>query len=184
MDEFLKKEKNAIVVMPPNTSRGVREYITEHGGNVKTSRVGYAFVQLMIKKTRALLGVEPSGHLHFRDFFFKDSGILALVKFAEILSRHTRPLSQLILPMQSYISSGEINFSVKNKTELLQRLETHYKEFKNAKISKIDGISIDFSDWWFNMRASNTEPLVRLVLEAKTKKLFEEKFTEVKKFLM
>ncbi|MBI2055764.1 MAG: phosphomannomutase/phosphoglucomutase [Candidatus Sungbacteria bacterium] len=183
MDQFLAKEPGAAIVMPPNTSRGVREYITEHGGKIKLSRVGYAFIQPAMRKLNAVFGAELSGHFHFRDFFFKDSGVYALVKFSEFLSGTNRPLSELIAPMKRYVSSGEVNFSVRNKDKVLAAVEAHFQEFKNAVISKIDGISVDFPEWWFNMRGSNTEPLVRLVLEAKTEKLFQEKFEEVKKFL-
>lgn len=183
MDAFLAKEKGASIVMPPNTSRGVREYIAEKGGKIKISRVGYSFIQPLMKKIKAPLGVELSGHFHFSDFFFKDSGALALAKLAELVSCAEKPLSQLISPMRRYVSSGEVNFSIKNKDAAYEAAESHFQEFKNAVISKIDGISVDFPDWWFNLRASNTEPLVRLVLEAKTEKLFAEKFAEVKMFL-
>lgn len=183
MDRYFEKEPGAAIVMPPNTSRGVREYIAEKGGKVRLSRVGYAFIQPAMRKLSAVFGVELSGHFHFRDFFFKDSGVFALIKFAEFLSGTHRQLSELIKPMQRYISSGEVNFSVKNKDAVLAAAEAYFQQFKDAKITKIDGISIDFPDWWFNMRGSNTEPLVRLVLEAKTEKLFQEKFEEVKKFL-
>lgn len=183
MDLFLKKEKKVVIVLPPNTSRGVREYMQERGVTIKLSRVGYAFIQPAMRKLNAVFGVELSGHFHFRDFFFKDSGVYALVRLAELLSHTHRPLSELILPMRRFVSSGEVNFSVKDKDTVLAAVEANFQQFKNAEITKIDGISVDFPDWWFNIRASNTEPLVRLVLEAKTEKLFQEKFMEMKKFL-
>lgn len=183
VDAYLKKEKGAVLVLPPNTSRGVREYIVERGGRIKLSRVGYALIQPVMKKIKAPFGVEISGHFHFREFFYRDSGVLALIKLAEILSHTARPLSQLVVPMQRYITSGEVNFSVHDKETVLEAIETHYRELRDAKISKVDGVSVDFPDWWFNIRESNTEPLVRLVLEAKTKELFTKKFEEVKRFL-
>lgn len=178
--KILKKKSGQSFVLSVNASRGVREFLEEQEGNVKLSAVGYVFMQKAMKDARALYGVELSGHFYFKDFFYDDSALLAFLKLAEALSEEEEPLSRLVGPFDRYISSGEINFPVKNKESINARFMTH---FQNSKLKFLDGVSGEFSDWWFNIRPSNTEPLVRLVLEAKNEKLFEEKMAEIKSLI-
>jgi len=177
-DEELKKNPRSWFVLPINTSRGVHEYIAEKGGRIKLSRVGATFVHEAMVKAKASSGGELSGHFYFKDFYYNDSGIFAWLKLADILSQTHKPLSHLIEPLNRYINSGEINFNVKDKKAVLKRVLSKYK--KTARISLLDGITADFEDWRFNIRPSNTEPLIRFVLEAKTKELFEEKIKELR----
>lgn len=176
----LKKNPGASFVLTVNTSKGVRETIRENGGKIKLSPVGYTNVEKNMRESNAVLGVELSGKLYFRDFFFDESGLLVFLRLAEILASTPRSLSQLIDPLERYVTSPEINFEVKDKSSVLAGIKKHYQK---AKISVLDGLTAEFPDWWFNIRPSNTEPLVRLVLEAKTQKLFDEKIKEVKRLI-
>jgi len=174
--EALKKEKGLSFVVPINSSKAVREYIEENGGKIKISRVGYTFIRGAMQKNKAPLGVEMSGHFYFKKLFFNDSGLETWLRLAGLLSKTMRPLSQLVKPFERYVSSGEKNFPVKDKKTLLARVKKFYRE---GKISLLDGVTFEFPDWWFNLRPSNTEEIIRLVVEAKNKELFEEKLKEL-----
>jgi phosphomannomutase len=135
-----------------------------------------------MKKSRAAVGGESSGHFYFREFSNSDSAILAFLKVAEILSETKKPISRLAAPFRKYFQSGEINFKVENPKKIMLLLLKHFKTLKPKPIiSSLDGLSVEFSDWWFNLRPSNTEPLVRLNVEAKTKELLDEKILFLKK---
>lgn len=177
----LEKNPRSRFVFSINTSRGIREYLAEEGAKVRISRVGYAFVQAAMKKYKAALGTETSGHYYFRDAYFDDCALMALVKIAQILSRTHRPFSELISPFQRYYSKGELNFTIKRKEQLLSRVKKFYRS--RGAISLLDGITVETADWWFNIRPSNTEPITRLVLEARTPKLFEERLKELKSMI-
>lgn len=181
-EEELKKKPGATFVFPVNTSRGAREYIKKQGGKIKLSRIGYTFVQNAMHAVRAPLGVEVSGHFHFKKFFFRDSALMAWLRLASILSRSSMPFSTRVAPLARYLSSGELNFSItdKDKEHILGRIVAKYQNAQGVKITTRDGVSIEFRDWWCNVRLSNTEPLLRLVLEAKTAELLREKIEEVK----
>lgn len=179
-DKELENNKGATFVLTVNTSNGVREFIREQGGKVKLSKVGYTNVERAMRKSNAFLGVELSGKLFFRDFFFDESGLLAFLRLTQILASSPRSLSQLIRPLERYVTSPEINFEVEDKSSIITKIRKYYQK---AKISALDGLTVEFPDWWFNIRPSNTEPLIRLVLEAKNQKLFDEKLLELKKLL-
>ncbi|MDP3710570.1 MAG: phosphomannomutase/phosphoglucomutase [bacterium] len=172
------------VVMPVNTSRGVREHLEKSGVKVHLIRVGYTFVQQALKKSEISLGAEISGHLYFKDFFNIDSGLRALLKLSAIVAEAKEPLSRLVSKFETYINSGEMNFEVADKKKVLAAVKRKYKD---AKISTLDGVTVEYPDWWFNVRPSNTEPLIRVVMEARDKKTLEEKNKElvetIKKYL-
>lgn len=170
--EELKKNPNAAFIFSVNTSRGAREYVVERGGKVFLSPVGYTFMSPNLRRKKAIAGSEISGHFYFKDFFNDDSGVFALLKFSEFLANTSTPVSRLIHPMRRYISSGEINVAVRDKKTALMRILKFYRKSK-AKILKIDGITIEFPDWWVNIRPSNTEPYVRMVLEAHTQEIYD-----------
>jgi len=178
--EHLKKHSSAWFVMPINTYKGVREYLQEQGAKIQLSRIGYVFMQQAMKKRKATYGVELSGHFYFKEFFYDDSALLAFLKLASLLSKTKRPLSWLVKPWERYISSGEINFPVKDEKAVLDRIK---RKYRGAKISLLDGITVEYPDWWFNVRPSHTEPLVRLVLEAKDQNLYEQKLREVESLI-
>lgn len=179
-DSFLKRRVKTCFALTIDTSKSIREYLAEHDAKFILCRRGYPFVRTAMRLVKSPLAVEKSGHFFFREFQYGDSGLLAFLRFADFMSRTRRPLSKIINSLERYVSSGEINFSVKNKKETLMRVARKYRD---GKKSKLDGITSEFSDWWFNLRPSNTEPLVRLTLEAKDKLLYEEKMREITKLL-
>src|SRR3989338_2813008 len=178
--EQLKTLPGSWFVFAANMSKNAWEYIQERGGKIRISRVGYVFMQGAMKKTSALIGSEISGHYCFKDFFNDDSALLAFLRLADLLSRTKRPLSQLIKAVERYVTSEEMNFSVQDKGTVLKRVQDFYQD---GKISRLDGISVDFPDWWFNLRPSNTEPYIRLVMEAKTQEMYDEKMKELERII-
>ncbi|OGD38372.1 hypothetical protein A3A25_01215 [Candidatus Azambacteria bacterium RIFCSPLOWO2_01_FULL_46_26] len=170
--EYLKKYPKAKIAFGVNSSRVVREAIAEKGGRPFVSRIGHSFFKEHLWKEGVVFGGELSGHYYFRDFFNADSGIFTMMKVLKIVAQEKKPLSELIKPFERYFASGEINFEVKDKFGIIKNLE---KKFSDGRVSKVDGLSVEYKDWWFNVRSSNTEPLLRLNLEAKTKKILEEK---------
>lgn len=172
--------KGAAVVYDLRSSHVVPEEIAAHGGQPKRDRVGHAFIKKTMAETKAVFGGELSGHLYFRDNYFADSAAIAFAVGLTILSSQPGPMSGLIAPLHRYSQSGEVNFQVEDKDAKIRELAEH---FKKAKIDYLDGITIDLGDWWFNVRKSNTEPLLRLNLEASSKALLDEKFREMKTVL-
>jgi len=173
---LLQKEKGATILYNVPCSRTVREVIQQNGGVPIRTPVGHALIKPLMKKYNATFGGEHSGHFYFRKNYFADSGMIALSVCLELLSEEDRPLSQLVSSIDHYFRTGEINSRVEN---VLKKLEAIESQYKNAKIDHVDGITIKYPDWWFNLRPSNTEPLLRLNLEANTKELLEKKKSEV-----
>jgi phosphomannomutase len=127
-------------------------------------------------ETGAVFGGEHSGHYYFRDNFRADSGLIAAMFILEIVSLELKPLSEILKPLKKYSASGEINSRVE---DIPAKLEEVADRYSSGKMDRLDGITIEFDDWWFNVRPSNTEPLIRLNLEAKTRQLMEAKRDEV-----
>ncbi|MDP3024382.1 MAG: phosphomannomutase/phosphoglucomutase [candidate division Zixibacteria bacterium] len=173
---LLQKEKGATILYNVPCSRTVREVIQQNGGIPIRTPVGHALIKPLMKKYNATFGGEHSGHFYFRKNYFADSGMIALSVCLELLSEEDKPLSQLVSSIDHYFRTGEINSRVENVPKKLEAIESQYK---NAKIDHLDGITIEYPDWWFNLRPSNTEPLLRLNLEANTKELLEQKKSEV-----
>jgi phosphomannomutase len=173
---LLKKEKGATILYNVPCSRTVREVIQQNGGIPIRTPVGHALIKPLMKKYNAIFGGEHSGHFYFRKNYFADSGMIALSVCLELLSEEDKPLSQLVSSIDHYFRTGEINSRVENVPKKLEAIESQYK---NAKIDHLDGITIEYPDWWFNLRPSNTEPLLRLNLEANTEELLEQKKSEV-----
>jgi phosphomannomutase len=163
--EMLKSEKNGKVVYDLRSSRAVADIIREMGGVPIRERVGHSFIKATMRKEGAALGGELSGHYYFRDNFYSDSGEIAMVMLLSILSRSGKKLSELIRPTRRYVSTGEVNFHVEDKDRVIAALKEKYR---GAQMDEVDGITVNFADWWFNVRKSNTEPLLRLNLEADT----------------
>lgn len=162
------------------TSRSLVEELRAVGIKCHKSRVGYSFIKEVMHEEDAVLGGEYSGHYYFKDFFFSESALLAVIKILEILSKSSKKLSELLASYFRYILSGEINFIVKDKEKIISALE---KKYPDAERDYFDGAMFQYPDWWFSVRPSNTEDLLRLVVEAKTKTLFDEKKDEVMSFL-
>jgi phosphomannomutase len=140
------------------------------------SRVGHAFIKQQMRDAKAIFAGELSGHYYFRENFYAESSSMAALYVANLVSQSDKPLSELIKPIQRYFSSGEINSEVHDVEAVFKRLREKYAS--GTKI-ELDGLSIEFADWWFNVRPSNTEPLVRLNLEAKTRPVMEKKRDEL-----
>jgi phosphomannomutase len=146
-------------------SRAVPEIIIERGGIPIRTRVGHSFIKAVMAETGAIFGGEHSGHYYFRDNYRADSGIIAALVVLEVLSKAGVPLSELRMPFERYSDSGEINTEVPDPVGLIAKVAEHYKDL-GAELDDLDGITVTLGDWWFNLRPSNTEPLLRLNLEA------------------
>lgn len=177
---FLAESKGAAVAYDLRSSRAVREEIRRLGGRPRRERVGHAFMKKSMADADAVFGGELSGHFYFRDNWYCDSGLLAFVHLLNLLGQHSEPLSALIRPLRRYAASGERNFQNENKDEAIKWIA---KIYKDARIDYLDGITIEYTDWWFNVRKSNTEPLLRLNLEAQSQELMESKLAEVARHL-
>ncbi|HVP36443.1 MAG TPA: phosphomannomutase/phosphoglucomutase [Terriglobales bacterium] len=173
---LLKKEKGATILYNVPCSRTVREVIEQNGGKAVRTPVGHALIKPLMKKYDAVFGGEHSGHFYFRKNYFADSGMIAISVCLELLSEENKPLSQLVSSIDHYFRSGEINSRVADVPKKLEEIELHYRD---GKIDHLDGITVEYPDWWFNVRPSNTEPLLRLNLEANTRELLDQKKTEV-----
>jgi phosphomannomutase len=157
-------------------SKAVPEIVREHGGTPIRTRVGHSFIKQVMAETGAIFGGEHSAHYYFRDNYRADSGIIAAVLVLEQLSKSDRPLSELRVPFERYAMSGEINTRVPDPPAVIERIAA---EFAAAEQDRLDGLTVDVGDWWFNLRPSNTEPLLRLNLEARDRAACDEHTREV-----
>lgn len=158
-------------------SRSIKELI---GKNGFPTRTGYSFVRATMKEHDADLGGELSGHFDFKEMNYAESAVLAMLRVIEIVAKERKPLSRIVKPLLKYFNSGEINISTNNlqltTNDILNKLKDKYQD---GKLSNLDGITMEYPDWWFNARSSNTEPLLRLVVEANSKELMDQKIAEL-----
>ncbi len=166
--QMLQREPGGAVIHDIRSSRAVPEYIRERGGTPLPERVGHSFVKATMRRTGAIFGGELAGHYYFRQNFCADSSILAVVAVLNLLRRSGKAFSRITAPLRRYAKSAEINFEVEDKDGVMEALVERYARGEGGTLDRLDGIRIDFDDWWFNVRPSNTEPLLRLVLEAAT----------------
>jgi len=171
----LAKEKG-VILYDLRSSWAVREIIEENGGTPMMTRVGHAFIKQQMRDNDAVFAGELSGHYYFRDNYFTESSALATLCVANIVSNSGCLLSELVADIQRYHASGEINSTVHDPDAVLDTIRSQYRD---GKIIELDGVSVEYDDWWFNVRKSNTEPLVRLNLEAKTSRTLKEKRDEL-----
>ncbi|MCW2859121.1 MAG: Phosphomannomutase [Actinoallomurus sp.] len=148
------------------TSRAVPEIVREHGGEPIRTRVGHSFIKQTMAETGAMFGGEHSGHYYFRDFWFADSGMLAAMNVLAALGGQDRPLSELLDEFTRYAASGEVNSTVDDQDAALANVRAAFEGRPGVTIDELDGLTVSHDDWWFNLRASNTEPLLRLNAEA------------------
>jgi phosphomannomutase len=134
------------------------------GGKAVRTRVGHALIKPIMREHNAIFGGEHSGHFYFRDNWFADSGLIAFLVCLEVISEGNAPLSEQVAAFDHYVRSGEINTEVADNRAKLAEVE---RIFSDGKIDKLDGLTVDYKEWWFNLRPSNTEPLLRLNVEAK-----------------
>jgi phosphomannomutase len=169
---MLGRHPGAAVVYNLICSRAVEEIIDKYGGVPVSSRVGHSFIKALMREHDAIFGGEHSGHFYFRDNWYADSGLIAFLTVLELLSSEGRSLSETLSPIDHRARSGEINFEVANQAEVIERIR---REFSDANIDEVDGLTVGYGDWWFNVRASNTQPLLRLNVEVDAPETLEEK---------
>ncbi len=177
---FLKKYPNCTIIYDIRASKAVREIVTNYGGRPLANRVGHTHIKARMKAENAFFGGEISGHYYFKEFFLCDSGAVSLVYLLEFLSTSKKPLDTMVDELSSkYFISGEINNKVANVPQIMTEIESTYGPKAIHPVEKMDGLTFEMGDWRFNLRSSNTEPLLRLNLEADSRKLMEQKRDEV-----
>lgn len=183
-----ERHEKGIVLQDIRSSKSVSEYLVPQGMKVVTWKVGRAFAARKLREIDGVWGGELAGHYYFRDFFYSDSGLLASMLVLRIVSglkKEGITLSQFIGSISHYENSGEINFRIDDKKGAMDAVKEHFtsQEKPEAEMD-FDGYRVEFKDWWFNIRPSNTEPYLRFICEATSQKLLDEKVTETKKLLM
>lgn len=173
---MLERYPGATILYNLICSRVVPEVIAENGGRAVRTRVGHSFIKRVMAETGAVFGGEHSGHYYFRDHYNADSGLVASMVVMGQMSKAGKPLSELLAPLRRYVASGEINTEVTDQTGVIDRIAG---EYGGARQDRLDGLTVEFDDWWFNVRPSNTEPLLRLNVEARTESLLREKTAEL-----
>ena len=162
----LAREPGATVIHNLITSRVVPETISENGGTPVRTRVGHSFIKAKMAENNAIFGGEHSGHFYFRDFWFADSGMLAALHTLAALGHDDRPLSAILAEFARYAASGEVNSEVEDQAGATAKVKNFYGERAGVTLDELDGLTISGPTWWFNLRPSNTEPLLRLNVEA------------------
>jgi phosphomannomutase len=169
---FLKENPGAVILHDLRTSRILPELVNKAGGKSVRSRVGHAFIKRAMRDSHALFAMELSGHYYYSDLHYTDNGLRTLVELINIVSAEDKPLSELVKPFQRYPTSGEINLKVADREKVLAAVENKYRE---GRIDHLDGLSVDYADWWFNARLSHTEPILRINIGADNKTLLSDK---------
>ena len=178
-DRELAKNPGANIIYNLISSRAVVEIVEESGGKAIRSRVGHSYIKKLMAETGAVFGGEHSGHFYFRDFWRADSGMLAALHAVSALGEVSTSLSKLLKPYSRYISSGEINSQVADAQSSMAEIEAKFGATAGIELDHLDGLTVNGDTWWFNVRASNTEPLLRLNVEAKTQARMEKIRDEV-----
>lgn len=174
--DILSEQGAATILYDLRSSWSVKECIEENGGTAIMSRVGHAFIKNQMRENNAVFAGELSGHYYFKENYVAESQGLAFVKLANLICRKNKTVSELVKPLKRYSASGEINSEVDDKEAVITKLKDRYSDGNQFEL---DGISVEYDNWWFNVRASNTEPLLRLIVEAKDKTTMEEKRDEL-----
>ncbi|HET6894273.1 MAG TPA: hypothetical protein VFH72_02725 [Candidatus Baltobacteraceae bacterium] len=167
----LKRHPGGKILYNLICSRSVPELISKHGGIPIRSQVGHSLIKATMREQDVIFGGEHSGHFYFRENWYADSGMIALMQCLELFSEADKPVSEVIAPIDTRFRSGEINSTVKDIPAKLKEIQEHYKD---ADIDHLDGVTISYPHWWMNIRPSNTEPLLRLNVEGDTKALMEQ----------
>lgn len=178
--QLLKQYPGKKIFYEVRSSRIVPEIIRENGGTPILGRAGHSLIKNQMRQENIFFGGELSGHYFFETLGVVDNALYATLKILEILSEEQKPFSEIVKPLKKYYHSGEINFSVSNVDAILKEVEGY---FSGGQAKKIDGITVEYPDWWFNLRRSSTEPLVRLNLEASSQELMEKKIKQIKKII-
>ncbi|RKX80963.1 MAG: phosphomannomutase/phosphoglucomutase [Spirochaetes bacterium] len=171
-----KPGKDKTVLYDVRSSRSVPEFISKLGGSPTICKVGHSHAKKLLRDTNGIYGGELAGHYYFRENYYCDSGMIAALTVLSILSIEKKPISELISSISHYYYSGEINFEVNDKKAVIDRIQ---KSYTYGELNTLDGIRIDFPEWWFNLRPSNTEPYLRLVVEANSPSELEKRVEEL-----
>lgn len=182
-----EKQETGKVLQDIRTSKAVGEYLSQLGFEMEIWRVGRAFAAKKLRDINGVFGGELAGHYYFRDFYFSDSGLLAAILVLRTVAKFKEKgvkLSEVISKIRGYENSGEINFKIEQKQEAINQIVKHFKSIEEPqKILDFDGYRIEYEKWWFNVRPSNTEPYLRLIVEAQTNDLLIEKVDEIKSII-
>jgi phosphomannomutase len=181
-NSLLHKHPGSTILYNLIVSKSVPELINSLGGKAVRTRVGHSYIKAEMRKLNAIFGGEHSGHFYFRDNWFADSGLIAFLITLELVSVEGKPLSELLKPLDKGVRSGEINSRVSDVQGKLRALEEKFGKGAPS-VDHMDGITVDYGDWWFNVRPSNTEPLLRLNVEANNRQLMEQKRDELLAFI-
>ena len=174
---MLNKHQKSAIIYNAVTGHAVREAVIKYGGTPLIERVGHSFIKAAMRKKNAVFGGEHSAHYYYRDNYFADSGIISALIVCEVLSKEGKSLSSLLDEFRTYATLEETNVPAANKEAIIKRIKQAFSKGpeKPKEVLELDGLSMDFGDWWFNVRPSNTEPYLRLNMEALTEKLLDEK---------
>lgn len=182
-----EKGEKGLVLQDIRTSKAVGEYLKPLGGEMRTWRVGRAFAAHKLREIGGIYGGELAGHYYFRDFYYSDSGLMASLLILDVIAKFKKEgytLSQLISRIETYANSGEINFRIERKKDAMDAVRDHFTSLEEPTASfDFDGYRVEFPDWWFNIRPSNTEPYLRFIAEAKTQDMLDEKVAKVKEIV-
>ena len=183
-EAFLIKHPGSKIIYDVRASYAVKDVAAKYGGTALMNRVGHAFFKRRMREENAIFGGEVTGHYYFRDFFYADNGFIPALLILELMSRKGQTLAELLAPLrEKYFISGEINTRLKEGTSAQEKMDGLAAMYTEGRTYSMDGISVEFHNWHFNVRASNTEPLLRLNLEATTEDLMEQKRDEVLAFI-
>jgi phosphomannomutase len=179
-EAFLLKHPGATVIYDLRASHAVKDTVERYGGRALMNRVGHAFIKRRMREEDAIFGGEVTGHYYFRDFSYADNGFIPALLMLELMSKKNLPLRDLLRPYRErYFISGEINTRFASMAEVPRKLAAIEARYRDGRITALDGISVDYPDWHFNVRPSNTEPLLRLNLEAASPELMERRRDDV-----
>jgi phosphomannomutase len=179
-EAFLLKHPGTTIIYDLRASHAVRDVVARYGGRALMNRVGHAFIKQRMRQEDAIFAGEVTGHYYFREFYYADNGFIPALLMLELMSKKGQSLRELLRPFrEKYFLSGEINTRLSSMSEVPKKLSAIEARYKDAELQMMDGISVHYPDWHFNLRASNTEPLLRLNLEATTPEQMERKRDEV-----
>ncbi|MGE3276191.1 MAG: phosphomannomutase/phosphoglucomutase [Vicinamibacterales bacterium] len=179
-EAFLLKHPGQTVIYDVRASYAVKDIVAKYGGTALMNRVGHAFIKRRMREEDAIFGGEVTGHYYFRDNFYADNGFIPALLLLELMSKKGQSLRELLKPLrEKYFISGEINTKVPNMSVVDEKLELLAKEYAHGNVYRLDGVSAEFDDWHFNVRPSNTEPLLRLNLEGLTPEIMERRRDEI-----
>jgi len=183
-EAFLIKHPGAKIVYDVRASYAVKDTAAKYGSEALMNRVGHAFFKRRMREDNAIFGGEVTGHYYFRDNFYADNGFIPALLILELMSRKGQTLRELLAPLrEKYFISGEINTKVGDMRKAQEKIDGLSAKYQSGRVYSMDGVSVEYADWHFNVRGSNTEPMLRLNLEATTEKMMEEKRDEVLAFI-